>query len=140
MIGPVTVSTARRVSLTVAALFYLGAGCLHFVKPAAYLKIMPAYVPWPLAMIYVSGAAEIAGGIGLLIAPLRRAAAWGIVALLFAVLPANVYMAANHIQVTASPVSDALLWARLPLQFLLMWWVLWSTGRPPYQASAHPAQ
>jgi uncharacterized membrane protein len=122
-------STARKVSLTVAAVLFAAAGCLHFVKPAAYLQIMPPYVPWPLAMVYVSGVAEIAGGAGLLIPRLRRMAAWGIVALLFAVFPANVYMAMNHVQVAAS-VPSVLLWARLPLQFLLMWWVLWSAATP----------
>jgi uncharacterized membrane protein len=54
---------------------------------------------------------------------LRRAAAWGLIALLIAVFPANVYMALDHVQVTANPLPVWLLWARLPLQFVLIWWV-----------------
>lgn len=111
-----------------AAAFYMGAGFLHFVHPAPYLKIMPPYIPWHLAMVYVSGAAEMAGGAGLLIPKLRRAAAWGLVALLIAVFPANVYMATDHIQMTVRPLPEWTAWARLPLQGLLIWWVLWCTG------------
>jgi uncharacterized membrane protein len=108
-----------------AAVFYVFAGFLHFVRPAPYLKIMPPYIPWHLTLLYVSGAAEIAGGIGLLIPAFRRAAGWGLMALLIAVFPANVYMATNHIQMTVRPTPEWVAWARLPLQALLIWWVLW---------------
>jgi len=118
----------RRLLVYVAAFFYVGAGAMHFLRPAPYLKIMPACVPWHLAMVYISGAAEVAGGVGLLIPALRRAAAWGLVALLIAVFPANVNMALHEIQVTQTPISTALLWARLPLQGLLIWWLLWCTN------------
>jgi uncharacterized membrane protein len=69
-------------------------------------------------MVYISGVAEAAGGVGLLIPQLRRAAAWGLVALLVAVFPANVYMA------TSAPAFSWILWARLPLQPVFIWWVL----------------
>jgi uncharacterized membrane protein len=118
----------RRLLVYVAAFSYMGAGAMHFLRPAPYLKIMPACVPWHLAMVYISGAAEVAGGVGLLIPALRRAAAWGLVALLIAVFPANVNMALHEIQVTQTPISTALLWARLPLQGLLIWWLLWCTN------------
>lgn len=118
----------RKVALVAAALLYVGAGILHFRIPGAYVKIVPPFIPWPLAMVYISGCAEIAGGIGLLIPSLRRAAAWGLVALLIAVFPANVYMALDHVQVTANPLQSWVLWARLPLQFVLIWWVVWCTG------------
>ena len=112
-----------------AAVFYVGAGILHFRAPAAYLKIMPPYVPWPEAMVYVSGIAEIAGGLGLLLPATRRLAAWGLVALLIAVFPANVYMAMNPIYLGASPMPGWIAWARLPLQGILIWWVLWCTRK-----------
>jgi uncharacterized membrane protein len=123
-------SKAQRVLLVLASAFYVFAGVFHFVETGSYLKIMPPWipwVPWHLAMVYISGAAEIAGGIGLLIPGLRRAAAWGLVALLVAVFPANVYMAVNNVQITANPIPAVLLWARLPLQAVLIWWVLWVT-------------
>jgi uncharacterized membrane protein len=117
----------QRVLLVVAAVFYVFAGVFHFVETGSYLKIMPPWIPWHLAMVYISGAAEIAGGFGLLIPGLRRAAAWGLVALLIAVFPANIYMAVNNVQVTANPIPAVLLWARLPLQAVLIWWVLWAS-------------
>ncbi len=117
----------RKVLLVLASILYTGSGVLHFLKPDSYLKIMPPYMPAHLAMVYISGVAEIAGGLGLLFSRLRRPAAWGLVALLIAVLPANIHMATNNIQVTRKPVPTSLLWARLPLQALLVWWVLWCT-------------
>lgn len=118
-------SKAQRVFLFLASALYIGAGTLHFLETGAYLRIMPPYIPWPLAMVYISGLAEILGGVGLLIPVLRRAAAWGLAALLVAVLPANIYMATNNIQLTQTPIPQALLWARVPLQIPLIWWVLW---------------
>lgn len=120
----------RRFFCYAAALFYLFAGFLHFVHPAPYLKIMPPYLPWHLPLVYISGAAEMAGGAGLLIPRFRRAAAWGLVALLIAVFPANLYMATDHIQMTVRPLPDWVAWARLPLQGVLIWWVLWCTAEP----------
>ena len=121
------------VATFLAAAFYIGAGTLHFASPKPYLKIMPPYVPWHPAMVYLSGVAEIAGGIGLLIPRLRRMAAWGLVAVLIAVFPANLYMATDHIQMTANPAPEWIAWARLPLQALLVWWVLWCTRLRPAQ-------
>jgi uncharacterized membrane protein len=121
----------QKVFLAIAAVFYTFAGVLHFTKTAMYLKIMPPYVPWHLAMVYVSGAAEIAGGIGLLVPPLRRAAAWGLVALLIAVFPANVYMATNPAEAGAESLSAVALWGRLLLQPIFIWWVLWCTRPGP---------
>jgi uncharacterized membrane protein len=111
-------SSTQKVFLVIAAVFYMVAGTLHFVIPNQYMRIMPPYIPAHLAMVYISGAAEIAGGAGLLIPPLRRAAAWGLVALLIAVFPANVYMA------QIAPAFSWILWARLALQPVLIWWVL----------------
>jgi uncharacterized membrane protein len=121
-------SKTRRFFCYLAAVFYIGAGFLHFVHPAPFLKIMPPYLPWHLPLVYVSGAAEMLGGIGLLIPRFRRAAAWGLVALLVAVFPANIYQATNHIQMTVRPAPEWVAWARLPVQGLLIWWVLWCTA------------
>jgi uncharacterized membrane protein len=125
----------RRIALIVCALFFMGAGILHFGHPEPFVKVMPPFIPWPLTMVYISGVAEIAGGIGLLVRPFQRAAAWGLVALLVAVFPANVYMALDQVQVTANPLPVWLLWARVPLQFVLIWWVV-EVSRKPTRASA----
>jgi uncharacterized membrane protein len=115
----------RKVALFLTAGFFVTTGVLHSVRPAPFVEIVPPFIPHPLAMVYLSGAAEIAGGLGLLLRRLRRAAAWGLVALLIAVFPANIYMAVGRVQVTATPLPVWLLWGRLPLQFALIWWVLW---------------
>jgi uncharacterized membrane protein len=120
-------STAQSIGLVSAAIFYVAAGTLHFIKPDPYLRIMPPYIPWHVAMVRISGGLEILGGLGLLVPPMRRAAAWGLVALLIAVFPANVYMATNPIQAGAASIAPALRWGRLPLQLILIWWVLWCT-------------
>jgi uncharacterized membrane protein len=122
-----SLSIAQRVGLILAAIFYVGAGTLHFVTPDPYLRIMPPYIPWHAAMVAVSGGFEILGGLGLLVPPMRRAAAWGLVALLIAVFPANIYMATNPIEAGAASIAPVLRWGRLPLQPLLAWWLLWCT-------------
>ena len=106
----------------VLAVFFVVAGSLHFFLPHVYLKIMPSYLPHPLALIYISGAAEILGGIGLIIPQTRHAAAWGLVALLIAVMPANIYMATAHIYFPGIMGQSWAQWARLPLQIPLIYW------------------
>jgi uncharacterized membrane protein len=120
-------STAQRIGVALAAIFYVVAGALHFIKPVPYLRIMPPYIPWHVAMVRVSGACEILGGLGLLVPATRRAAAWGLIALLIAVFPANLYMAMHPVEAGAASIAPVLRWGRLPLQVLLVWWLLWCT-------------
>jgi uncharacterized membrane protein len=96
------------------------AGTLHFVRPRAYLAIMPPYLPAPLLLVYVSGVAEIGLGAGLLIPSLQKWAAWGLIALLIAVFPANIYMYQRGS--AAFGIPDWALLARLPLQLVLIAW------------------
>ena|ERR1700677_4271711 len=109
-----------------AALF-LFAGTVHLASPTLFLPIMPPWIPFPMACIIVSGIAELAGGFGLLVPSrsIRTAAGWGLILLLVAVFPANVYMAAAHIQVHGIPHEPWQAWARLPLQPLLIAAVAW---------------
>lgn len=104
---------------------FVGAGALHFRATNTYLQIMPPYLPlaWHRPLVLVSGAAEIAGGLGLLVPRLRRAAGWGLILLLVAVFPANVEMARRGLF-----VSPFLGWLRLPLQAVLIAWVYWCAG------------
>jgi uncharacterized membrane protein len=78
-------------------------------------------------MVRTSGACEILGGLGLLVPSLRRASAWGLVALLIAVFPANVYMAMHPVEAGAAGIAPVLRWGRLPLQIMLIWWLAWCT-------------
>jgi uncharacterized membrane protein len=119
---------ARRISRAVLAIVFIGAGILHFAIPGAYLRIMPPWLPAARALVLVSGACEIAGGLGLLIPRVRRLAALGLVALLVAVLPANVQMLLDANASHASLFWRAMLAVRLPLQVALMAWVWWAAG------------
>lgn len=101
--------------------FFLAAGTLHFVKPRPYVAIVPDALPRKRELVYASGVAEIAGGLGVLAAPTRRAAGWWLIATLIAVFPANVNMAVNAERFRRVP--EPLLWARLPVQGLLIAWV-----------------
>ncbi|HVE12509.1 MAG TPA: DoxX family protein [Elusimicrobiota bacterium] len=109
------------------AAFFVAAGTAHFVNPGFYLRFMPPYLPRPLLLVYVSGFFEIAGGVGVLIPRLRRAAAWGLVALLIAVLPANVQMLVDDFA-RVGALGKALLLLRLPFQLVFIRWVLWATA------------
>jgi uncharacterized membrane protein len=120
-------STAQTFGLAFAAVFYVAAGTLHFLKPEAYIRIMPPYIPWHVPLVIISGGFEVLGGVGLLVPQARRNAAWGLVALLIAVFPANIYMATNPIDAGAASIRPVLRWGRLPLQLLLVWWLLWCT-------------
>lgn len=105
------------------------AGANHFVSPDPYVAMMPAALPAHLALVYVSGVAEIAGGLGLILPRTRRAAAWGLVLLLLAVFPANVNMAVNHLPLGDRALPTWALWGRLPLQAVLIAWAWWYTRR-----------
>ena len=107
-----------------AAALILG-GINHFVMPAFYLRIMPPYLPAPLFLIYLSGFLETGFGIALLIPKYSRRAAWGIILLLIAVFPANIYMAMNP--QLFPDINPLLLYLRLPLQFVLIAWAFWHT-------------
>ena len=109
------------------ALFFLGAGIMHFVKPRAYEATVPDVLPQHREIVYVSGVAEIAGALALLDRRSSRWAGWWLVALLVAVFPANVNMAVNAERYRAVP--EPLLWARLPVQGMLIAWVWRATLR-----------
>lgn len=110
------------IARTFLAILFIAAGALHFLIPQLYLRIMPPYLPAHLLLVQISGAAEILGGVGLLIPATRQAAAWGLVALLIAVMPANIYMATAHLAVPGIMGQSWAQWARIPLQLPLIYW------------------
>lgn len=107
------------------AIFFVLAGLNHFLNVDFYLKIMPPYLPWHLFLVYLSGVFEIALGLLLLIPKFTSLAGWGLIALLFAVFPANIHMAVNP--QLFPEFSPMLLWLRLPIQFVLIAWAYWYT-------------
>jgi uncharacterized membrane protein len=100
---------------------FLLAGLAHFLRPRAYEAIVPRFLPAPRALVLASGVAEIAGGAGVLHPRTVRPAGWWLIATLLAVFPANVEMALSAERFRAIPAP--LLWARLPVQALLIAWV-----------------
>jgi uncharacterized membrane protein len=111
-----------------AAIFFVAGGANHFREPDFYRQIVPKMFPSPAMLVILSGICEIAGGIGLLIRPLRPAAGWGLIALLLCVFPANIYMALFPERIADLHISHWLLWLRLPLQGILIAWV-WFVAR-----------
>lgn len=117
----------KNILRVILAGFMITAGILHWVTPAPFVKIVPSFLPYPLALVYISGFFEILGGVGLLIPVVSRAAAWGLIALFVAVFPANINMAVNQIALDGIPDSDLLRWGRLPFQAVLIAWAWWYT-------------
>jgi uncharacterized membrane protein len=114
--------------IALAVLFVL-AGSIHFLAPQVYLKIVPPYLPAHLPIVYLSGIVEILGGVGLLIPSTRQAVAWGLVTLLIAVLPANIYMATAHLPAPGIMGQSWAQWLRIPLQLPLIYWAWLYTRR-----------
>jgi uncharacterized membrane protein len=99
------------------------AGVLHFIYPDKYIKVMPDYIPNHTAMVFWSGIAEVAGGVGIMIPAMQTISGWGLLALLLAVFPANIEMFVKTYRSKKRPILTLLLFLRLPLQFWLMYWV-----------------
>lgn len=106
-----------------AACAFVAAGVLHLARSDFYERLVPPAFPSPALLVFISGLAQIAGGAGLLISRLRRAAGWGLIALLIAVFPANIYMALTPERFPS--ISPWALWARLPMQALFVAWIWW---------------
>ncbi len=119
--------TLKRILQWIFGVVMVLAGINHFLNPAFYVRIMPPVLPVPLVLIYLSGVLEIALGILLLIPRFKRFAAWALIALLIAIFPANIYMAMNpQIFPEFSPTA---LYARLPLQLVLIGLMFWFTRK-----------
>jgi len=109
--------------------FFVVAGANHFRSPEIYLGMMPGWLPSPLLLVNISGIAEIAGGVGVLIPATRQFSGWGLIALLIAVFPANLHVAMQG-HMPGFALSPFALWLRLPLQLVLIVWVWWTSIFP----------
>ena len=109
--------------------FFVAAGALHFLRPGMYEEIVPDYLPAHRELVLASGAAEIGGALGVIPRRTRRLAGLWLAATLVAVFPANLHMALHPDRYPA--FSPALLWGRLALQPLAVWWALAATRRAP---------
>lgn len=116
----------------VMGVLYVVAGLAHFVAPGVYAQVVPPIFPRPVLLVYLSGVAEVVLGLGVMHPRTRRVAAWGLILLLVAIFPANLYMATNDVVLEGVPAwaetpSDAATWARLPFQLVLIAWAGWYT-------------
>ena len=119
-------TTIKTISQWLLAVLVVFAGVMHLIRPNFFLKIMPPYLPLHLELVYLSGVFEIGLGICLLIPRLSRVAAWGIIALLIVVFPANIYLYQHQEIVPASPTVHLL---RLLFQGVLIWMAYWQTRK-----------
>lgn len=108
----------------------VGAGAMHFVNPNFFIKIVPPYIPYSAKLVALSGAIEVFLGLLLWVPGWSRQAAWGIIALLIAVFPANIYVFQHQEIVPASPTAHLI---RLLLQGVFILWAYWHTrpATPP---------
>ncbi len=116
-------------SRTLLGLVFVVAGLLHFAAPGTYERIMPPYLPLHRELVYLSGACEVLGGLGLFPKRTRAGAGIGLILLLIAVLPANVQMLLDARDAGKPVWWISLLWMRLPLQLVLVAWA-WKVSRP----------
>jgi uncharacterized membrane protein len=113
--------TTKRAWRWLVGLLFMAAGANHFIVPKPYVSMMPAFLPAHALLVQISGVAEILGGMGVLLASTRRLAGWGLILLLVAVFPANLNAALHGWPGVSVP--GWVLWCRLPLQPLFIWWV-----------------
>lgn len=130
-------SLVKRIFSVLLTLAMVLAGVSHFTMPATYVAIVPDYLPAPLALVYISGVAEILLGLALQIPGLRRLAGFGLIALFIAVLPANINQAVHNLQPPGLEMSPTMVWVRLPIQLVLIAWAFWMTR--PDQTPANRA-
>ena len=110
------------------AVLYVLAGVMHFARPEFYLKIMPDYLPWHEELVFLSGVAEVLLGVMLAIPKTSRLAGWGLIALLIAIFPANIYLYQHpEIQQQVLPAPQWVHLLRLPLQGVLILFAYWYT-------------
>lgn len=111
----------KKIALYVFCLFFAGAGIGHFLLDSFFIMAMPEWMPFRAAVVYISGVMEILLALGLFVQRTRERAGVVIAIFLVLVFPVNIYMALVPEKFDLSPAA---LWIRLPLQIVLVWWVL----------------
>ena len=115
----------KLITIYLMSLFYILGGIKHFTNVGWYMKIMPPYLPYHKELVCLSGAFEIILGIMLVFEKTRFSAGWGLILLLIAVFPANIYLAQTN--GAAMNTSSAVAWGRLPFQAVLIALAYWHT-------------
>ena len=113
----------KTISVIIMSLFYIMAGTNHFINPDWYVRIVPPILPFKIAIVYISGVLEIILGSLLILPKARFIAGWGLIILLVAVYPANIYVALTNGE--AMDITPLIAWGRLPFQFVLIGLAYW---------------
>ena len=117
------ISKIKTVSIVIMSLFYIVAGINHFINPDWFVRIVPPILPFKAALVYVSGVFEIVLGSLLIFPRTRFIAGWGLILLLLAVYPANIYVALSNGK--AMNITPMMAWGRLPFQFVFIGLAYW---------------
>lgn len=120
-------SKLKKFVIYLMSISYVGVGVTHFTNSEFFLNIMPDYLPWHLELVYLSGAFEILLGLLIVFKNTRKLAGWGLIALLIAVFPANIYLAQSDEAQQALEISKEMAIARLPFQLLFIAIAFWFT-------------
>tara|TARA_B100000941_G_scaffold249467_1_gene195368 strand:- start:105 stop:479 length:375 start_codon:yes stop_codon:yes gene_type:complete len=113
----------KLLSIITMGLFYISVGVNHFTDPYWFLQIVPPYLPYKIELVYISGLLEVILGLMLLIPKTRFYAGWGLIVLLIAVYPANIYLAQTNGE--AINTTPLVAWGRLPFQFIFIGLAYW---------------
>mgnify|MGYP006114713305 CR=1 FL=1 len=120
----------KNISIFIMSFFYVRVGINHFVDPTWFVQIMPPYLPWHYQLVYLSGLFEIVLGFMLIIPKTRKIAAHGLILLLIAVYPANIYLALNQLPQDMMRISSfTASWVRLPIQFIFLGLAYWHSKK-----------
>jgi uncharacterized membrane protein len=116
---------AKYILIIISSVFYVIVGIKHFIDPNYFLAIVPPYLPYHLELVYISGVFEIAFGLMILIPKYRYWGSIGLILLLVAVFPANIYLAqSTQAQEAIGATQDIATW-RLPVQGIFIWIAYW---------------
>ena len=115
----------KSATVYIMGLFYIAAGVKHFQDPVWFIRIVPPILPFKMALVYISGFFEVFFGILLMIEKTRSIAGWGLILLLIAVYPANIYLALTN--GAAMDTTPIIAWGRLPFQFVFIGLAYWHT-------------
>ena len=116
-------SKIKTLSIIIMSLFYIGVGTNHIINPNWFVRIIPPILPFKIAIVYISGIFEIILGSLLIFPKTRYIAGWGLIILLLAVYPANIYVALTNGE--AMDITPLIAWGRLPFQFVLIGLAYW---------------
>ena len=117
--------TRARVALS---LFFAFTGIGHFIKTDELVSMLPAFVPYRLSAVYVTGILELLGAIGIWIPALRKLTGICLIVMLCAFLPVNIYAAFQRVDFGGHELGPAYLLARVPVQLLLIAWTWFAAG------------